>query len=108
MLSPRVIRRNNLAASRTELSKKKLRPLFMDERTLEIGDEGLRAESVAGSHFLRWSFVDSVDETGAHVGIVSAMGPTFVIPKASVNPDVLKAFLSELRERLRKSASSLP
>ena len=49
-----------------------------------------------------------LDESDAYVGITSAMGSTFVIPKAAVNPDVLKAFLSELRERLRRSVSNQP
>jgi hypothetical protein len=106
ILSPRVIRRNNLAASRTELSKKKLGPLFAGQRTLEIGDEGLLAESAVGSQLLRWWFIESVDETDAHVGIFPAIGPIFVIPKAAVNPEVLKSFLSELRGRLRKPVSN--
>jgi hypothetical protein len=105
MALPRIARRNSLAASRAEWSKKLL-PLFTAERTLEIGDEGLRSENAAGVQLFRWWFIESVDETDAYVGITSAMGPTFVIPKAGVNPDVLKAFLAELRQRLRKSASN--
>jgi hypothetical protein len=106
MAFPRAARRNHLASSRLELSKKKLLPLFTVERTLEIGDEGLRSESAAGSQLLCWWFIESVDETDAHVGILPAIGPTFMIPKASVNPDVLKSFLSELCKRLPNSVSN--
>ena len=91
-------------ASSAEWSKEKLLPLFAAERTLEIGDEGVRSESAAGSQLVRWWFVESVDEADGHVAIFPAAGSIFLIPKAAVKPDVLKPFLSELRERLRPVA----
>lgn len=79
--------------------------MFASERTLEICVEGLRSESEAGSQIVRWWFVESLNETESHVGIVLALGSSFVVPKSSVDPQILKVFLSDLRERIQKPAN---
>jgi hypothetical protein len=98
---PRFTRRRALAASRKEMSKKKLLPLYSSERTLEISDGGLRSDSVAGSQLLRWGFVEAVAETSTHAFILLPARSGFVIPKLGMDPEILQAFLSDLRARLQ-------
>jgi hypothetical protein len=102
-LYPRAARRGTLEASRKEMSKKKLVPLFTSERTLEICEDGLRSHTVAGVQLLRCAFVDSVHETPTHAFILLPGRSGHVIPRSAVDSDALKVFLSEIRKRIEQS-----
>jgi hypothetical protein len=99
-LFSRWTRRSALAQARNEVSRKENLPLFMSERTLETGPDGLRSETVVGSQLVRWAFVRAVQETPKHVFIHLPMRAGYVIPKSAVPGDALVTFLAELRQHV--------
>lgn len=101
-LFSRWTRRSALAQARGEASRKENLPLFTSERTLEIGPDGLRFETVVGSQFVRWAFVCAVQETPTHVFIRLPTRVGHVLPKSAVPAETLTSFLAELRQHVAR------
>lgn len=67
--------------------------------TLAIEEDGLRESSEGGEQFARWPAIYRVVESDTHAFIYLSPVLAHVIPRASLDPPLLAAFLDEVRKR---------
>jgi hypothetical protein len=79
---------------------------MLEERTVELGEAGVRESSVSGESVVRWNAIERVAVTAEYLFHVSAIG-SYIVPKRSFAiPDDFAAFVAVAQQYWRPAPST--